>query len=106
MLHQSYGCPVTKAVSSAHMSRVKSEASDRFRGPACNIVEARRWETFLTHLKAFVDEHGTAAPPYRYVSADGYRLAYRTGFYRTARRLGHLAEERITVLESLNGWKW
>lgn len=92
------------------MGRVKSEVpaatEQRFRGPACNIVEARNWETFLAHLKTYLDEHGTAAPPYRYATADGYRLAYRVGFYRTARRLGHLAEERVAALESLNGWKW
>lgn len=95
---------------SVHIFRVNSElphrVNRRYRGPACNIVAARRWETFLRHLKVHTDERGSATPDSRYVTPDGYHLGYRAGFYRSARRRGHLPQEQIAVLDALNGWKW
>jgi hypothetical protein len=65
---------------------------------------AEQWSDGFERLKLFTEKTGTARPSNRERSSDGFNLGAWVG---TQRRYKHvLSQERIALLESLNGWNW
>ena len=58
----------------------------------------------LTHLDDFIAEMGHANVPFRFVSADGYKLGKHVSTKRSRRAT--LRPDRVTELESRTGWLW
>lgn len=64
------------------------------------------WQQGAPRLRDYVAEHGTAAVPQTHVTADGFKLGSWVVQRRVEMRQGKMAPDRITVLESLPGWRW
>ncbi len=64
----------------------------------------------MNALKRYVNEHGDARVPVKYVtSLNGYGDIYLgtwVSYLRTRYKDGKLDEDQITELESLPGWEW
>ena len=62
------------------------------------------WQLAYQELLKYLDEHGTALVPSKYVAKNGFNLGRWTTQQRTFR--ASLSEERVKKLESLKGWLW
>jgi superfamily II DNA or RNA helicase len=65
---------------------------------------ADQWNEAFKRLKTYALEIGTASPPQRHKTADGFALGVWTSRQRNVRE--SLSTERKALLESLNGWTW
>lgn len=69
-------------------------------------AEACRREQWMTCLRAYAAEHGTARVPYGYVTPDGASLGAWVYRQRVKKRDGTLSADHAAALESLPGWTW
>ncbi|OSC23266.1 hypothetical protein B8W67_19895 [Mycolicibacillus koreensis] len=65
-----------------------------------------RWRAGLAALREYTDGHGSACPPHRWVTDDGFRLGAWVATRRLDFRQGRLAENKVRLLSSLPGWSW
>jgi len=68
-------------------------------------TNADRWSEGLTHLRSYLDEHGTTAVDTRTVY-EGFALGGWVARRRSNYHQGTLSPTRIAVLEALPGWVW
>jgi len=68
-------------------------------------TNAARWSEGLTHLRSYLDEHGSTAVDTRTVH-EGFALGAWVARRRSNYHQGTLSPTRITVLEALAGWVW
>ncbi len=68
-------------------------------------TNADRWSEGLTHLRSYLDEHGTTAVDTRTVH-EGFELGAWVARRRSNYHQGTLSPTRITALEALPGWVW
>ncbi|WP_370185145.1 Helicase associated domain protein [Rhodococcus wratislaviensis] len=68
---------------------------------------ADRWEEGFKRLLEYVEQHGDARVPARYVTeVEGYRLGVWVNSQRTYRAKGALESDRERRLEAVTGWTW
>jgi hypothetical protein len=60
----------------------------------------------LTHLQAYIAEHGHAQVPQAYVAPGGFRLGRWVHKHRAAYKLSQLDADQARQLEALPGWEW
>ena len=63
-----------------------------------------KWEEGFSHLQEFVNQKGHSIPRYSFKSPDGYKLGHWISHQRINKE--KLSPERISRLESLEGWTW
>jgi len=68
-------------------------------------TNADRWTEGLTHLRSYLDEHGSTAVDTR-TAHEGFELGAWVARRRANYHQGTLSPTRITVLEALAGWVW
>ncbi len=68
-------------------------------------TNADRWSEGLTHLRSYLDEHGTTAVDTRTVH-EGFELGAWVARRRSNYHQGTLSPTRIAALEALPGWVW
>jgi hypothetical protein len=92
--------------------RGKLETSRQYRIEALHPtwtwdLRAARWNEGFEHLRAFIEQHGHARVPGRYLTASGFSLGSWVNNLRTSRRKGTLDEEYEARLENLHPtWSW
>lgn len=75
-------------------------------GPVEVAKPSDQWENAFAELLAFVESHGNASVPQRFVTAKGVRLGYWVAAQRQSFRKGQLNASRASRLEALQGWVW
>jgi superfamily II DNA or RNA helicase len=63
-----------------------------------------QWNAGYQALTVYVTQHGDARTPQRFETKDGYPLGSWVSTQRQQRE--SLSQDRIALLESLNGWSW
>ena len=65
---------------------------------------AERWNKGFEQLKAYVAKNGNCFIPYKYATEDGYKLGVWVHSQRS--RKDKHSQERLDLLESIDGWIW
>jgi len=94
-------------------SYLPSKINDLTKPPPSHIMvgmSVNTWSTRMSALKKYVEEHGDAQVPVKYVASlngkgDIY-LGTWVSYLRTRYKHNKLSEEKIAALEALPGWKW
>ena len=58
------------------------------------------------NLEEYVDEHGHARVPARFITTNGFKLGGWVSHRRKEYKNGKLSTERLSRLETLDGWVW
>ncbi|OAI00630.1 hypothetical protein A1353_19530 [Methylomonas methanica] len=65
-----------------------------------------QWEDAFGQLQSYVNLHGNAIVPNRYVTPDGFKLGNWIGSQRMCKSKNLLSQDRVERLEALPGWSW
>lgn len=75
-----------------------------------SMTTDQTWEVRFSALRQYVDEHGDALVPVKYVAwVPGHGdipLGAWVSYLRTRKKNGSLTKEQVAALESLPGWAW
>ena len=76
---------------------------ESFEGWVWDVLEFK-WEVGFSYLKEYIEQECHAKVPHSYKTEDGYNLGTWVSMQRSIKE--KLTPERITRLESLDGWVW
>lgn len=68
-----------------------------------------KWNKYVSALREFSEKNGHANVPAAYtaeLNGDLLKLGNWVGYIKARGRTGRLSRERMTQLESVNGWHW
>jgi superfamily II DNA or RNA helicase len=60
----------------------------------------------LNHLKQFAKDNGHSRVPARYIASSGFKLGRWVGTVRSYFKTNNLVQEKITLIEAIDGWTW
>jgi hypothetical protein len=90
----------------AHEAAQQPEPAKKAKQRRKPKVRKESWDRGLSHLRAFIEQHGHAKPPGRYVCEDGYKLGKWVFHCREQHSQKRLPRAQVRCLESLPGWAW
>jgi hypothetical protein len=85
------------------LTRERQQLLESLAGWSWDLI-ADQWNEAFKRLKTYALKAGTASPPRRHETADGFALGLWTSRQRNAKKT--LSSERKALLESLKGWTW
>jgi superfamily II DNA or RNA helicase len=86
------------------LSRERCEELERLNGWVWNVNDFQ-WEKGLSHLRSYIEKHGSSLVPTKYIDADtGYKLGNWVSSKRAKKN--ELTLEQMNLLESLPDWCW